>query len=130
MCFITKKHQIKGTYIAKTFTPPPPPPKKKMYGYSEADPIFLKGDGGYQSGHQTICKSTSNCPLSAPKKLQIRNRGLPGICCFPSTTTPPPPPHIYCFHSSYCFSTRQAKIRPKRPKSGQKSQTQITFVAG
>ena len=53
--------------------------------------------------------------------------------CFPSTTTfllfplhhhhhicivfpPPPPPHFNCFHSSYCFPTRQAKKAKLRPK--------------
>ena len=26
---------------------------------------------------------------------------------------PSPPPHFYCFHSSYCFPTKQANLRPK-----------------
>ena len=49
----------------------------------------------------------------------------PHFYCFP--TPPTPLPHLCCFHSPYCFPTRQAKkanLRPKYSKSSLKGQTQ------
>ena len=44
--------------------------------------------------------------------FSLHHRHIPIV--FPP---PPSPPHFYCFHSSCCFPTKQAKKANLRPKS-------------
>ena len=121
MCFITKKHQIKGTYIAKTLKPPPPLLKKKNVWLFRGGSKIFNGGWLIPSGHQTICKSTSNCPLFAPKSCKLGTEDYLESAVFP------PPPHHHHPHISIVF-TPPIVFLPDRPKSGLKGQSQAKKV--